>query len=72
MTVYQLCPSCSVAAANADTSHLAPEDERRVTAWLEAAGLIVHIGTGDEPGYWSCNCCGWEQIGDQPELWEAV
>ena len=70
--IYALCHSCSVVVANADTSGLDPEDAATVTAFLELVGLIVLIGTGEEAGYWSCAACGWEQIGDQPELWETL
>ena len=69
---HRLCPSCSVAAANADSSHLSGDDLVTVTHWLESVGLIVHVGQAEEPGYWDCAACGWTQIGDPAELWEPV
>ncbi|MBD0022548.1 hypothetical protein GII33_13905 [Gordonia pseudamarae] len=70
--IYRLCLSCSVVAANADTSHLDAEDELRVTAFLEAAGLLALVGEQDEAGYWDCDCCGWTQIGDPAQRWETM
>lgn len=72
MTTYKLCPSCSVVAANADTSHLDAEDELTVTAFLEAAGLLAHVREQDEAGYWDCDACDAVMLGDPAALWETM
>lgn len=64
MIAYHVCDSCSVVLANADDSGIDPDSFDTVTATIEAMGLVAHAGTHDHWGYWACDVCGWDQIGE--------
>lgn len=61
---YHVCDTCTVVLSNADTSGIDDEDLDRITANVEALGLVAHLGTFDQYGYWSCAVCGYDTIGD--------
>ncbi|MCB8914200.1 hypothetical protein [Rhodococcus rhodochrous] len=71
MTEYHVCSSCSVVLVNADDSGVDPDDLNVVTATIEAMGLVAHAGTYDHWGYWTCEVCGWDQLGES-NVFESV
>ena len=67
---FAVCQSCSVVLANADDSHIAPEDLAEVTATIEEMGLVAHVETEHNDGYWNCDVCSAIYCGDDSEIWE--
>lgn len=66
-TRYALCQECATAVTNCDYSafHDSSDSLAFLTAFVENAGLIVGVGE-DNPanGYWACDGCGYDQIGN--------
>ncbi|WP_139000205.1 hypothetical protein [Rhodococcus zopfii] len=71
MISYHVCDSCSVVLANADDSGIDPDDFDTVIATIETMGLVAHAGSYDHGGYWSCDVCDWDQIGEA-QVFESI
>lgn len=61
---HQLCNSCAVAVAYGDMSGLDAEDTTTVLTFMEEHGYLVPADDTDPAGYWLCDCCGIDQLGE--------
>ena len=69
---YAVCTSCAVVLSNADTSHIEESELPRIEAAIEAMGLVAHVETEHNDGYWNCDVCGDILCGDDSEIYEEI
>ena len=67
----QVCDECAVVVSNDDWSafdlldkETANELIASIEGSLETLGYLAYAGTGSQGGYWQCELCGYDQIGD--------